>query len=66
MLAVADLGAIIAVDETSTRPKHPGNNEAERMSNALGIVLNVTKSDLLKREVREKRAREKKRAKKAG
>jgi hypothetical protein len=46
-------------------PNVPGNTEAERMSNALRMVLTISKEDLLKKEAREKRTREKKRAKKA-
>lgn len=45
-------------------PNVPGNTEAERMSNALSMVLTVSKKDLLKKEVRLKRASEKKRSKK--
>ena len=45
-------------------PKVPGNTEAERMSNALRMVLTVPKKELLKREAAEKRARQKKRTKK--
>jgi hypothetical protein len=45
-------------------PNVPGHTEAERMSNALRMVLTVSKSDLLKKEARVKRASEKKRAKK--
>jgi len=45
-------------------PKVPGNTEAERMSNALRMVLTVSKDDLLKEEGRQKRKREKKRSKK--
>ena len=45
-------------------PNVPGNTEAERMSNALSIVLRVSKSDLLKAEAKQKHARERKRAKK--
>ena len=44
-------------------PQVPGNTDAERMSNALRMVLTVSKEDLLKREARVKRASEKKRAK---
>jgi hypothetical protein len=44
-------------------PTIPGNTEAERMSNALNMVLRVSKADLLKREAQLKRAKEKKRAK---
>ena len=40
-------------------PQVPGNTEAERMSNALRMVLTVSKVDLLKVETREKRAKEK-------
>lgn len=45
-------------------PKVPGDTEAERMSNALRLVLTVSKDELLKEEVRQKRKREKKRGKK--
>jgi hypothetical protein len=45
-------------------PNVPGKTEAERMSGALSMVLTVSKADLLKKEARLKRAREKKRAKK--
>ncbi len=41
----------------------PGNTDAERMSNALRMVLAVSKTDLLKKEARLKRASDKKRAK---
>jgi Protein of unknown function (DUF3226) len=37
---------------------------AERMSNALRMVLTVSKDDLLKEEARQKRKRQRKRAKK--
>lgn len=40
-------------------PKVPGDTEAERMSNALCIVLTVSKKDLLKKEAQEKRTHEK-------
>jgi hypothetical protein len=43
-------------------PSVPGNTEAQRMSNALRMVLTVSKADLLKKEARLKRASEKKRA----
>ena len=43
-------------------PKVPGNTDAERMSNALRMVLKVSKADLLKEEARIKRANDKKRA----
>ena len=46
-------------------PDVPGDTESERMSNALRIVLTVSKNDLLKREARLKRATDKKRAKRA-
>lgn len=45
-------------------PHVPGDTPAERMSNALRMVLTVSKKDLLKKEARLKRANEKKRAKK--
>lgn len=45
-------------------PNVPGETPAERMSNALRIVLTVSKKDLLKKEAKEKRTREKKRTKK--
>ena len=48
-------------------PNVPGNTEAKGMSNALSKVLTVSKADLLKEEVKWKRARErKKRASRAG
>jgi hypothetical protein len=40
----------------------PGNTEAERMSNALSMVLTVSKKELLKKEASIKRANDKKRA----
>ncbi len=45
-------------------PLVPGTTDAERMSNALNMVLKVSKADLLKKEALMKRASEKKRAKK--
>lgn len=45
-------------------PKVPGNTDAERMSNALRMVLAVPKAALLKKEARLKQARERKRTKK--
>ena len=45
-------------------PKVPGDTPAERLSNALSMVLKVSKADLLKKEARLKRASETKRAKK--
>lgn len=45
-------------------PDVPGNTEAERMSNALRMVLTVSKEELLKEEARQKRKRDKRRAKK--
>ncbi len=45
-------------------PNVPGETDAQRMSNALLMVLTVSKSDLLKKEARLKRTSEKKRAKK--
>ena len=48
----------------SPAPNVPGNTEAERMSNALRIVLGVSKADLLKAEKKWSRAKaRKKRAK---
>ena len=44
-------------------PHVPGNTDAERMSNALRAVLTVSKHDLLKREARLKRRRERVREK---
>jgi hypothetical protein len=44
-------------------PSVPGNTDAQRMSNALRMVLTVSKDDLLKKEARLKRASAKKRAK---
>jgi hypothetical protein len=40
------------------------SKRAQRMSNALRMVLTASKADLLKKEARLKRASEKKRAKK--
>jgi len=45
-------------------PHVPGNTDAQRMSNALRMVLTVSKTDLLKKEARLKRASDRKRAKK--
>jgi len=45
-------------------PKVPGNTEFERFDNALRQVLTVSKTDLLKREAREKRLK-RRRAKKS-
>lgn len=42
----------------------PGESEAERMSNALRMVLAVPKAALLKEEAKQKRARDRKRSKK--
>jgi hypothetical protein len=42
-------------------PNVPGSTDAERMSNALNMVLKVSKADLLKEEARIKTATEKKR-----
>jgi hypothetical protein len=46
-------------------PHVPGDTPGQRLSNALGMVLTVSKKDLLKKEARLKGAREKKRAKKS-
>jgi hypothetical protein len=45
-------------------PAVRGNTDVELMSNALRMVLTVSKKDLPKKEARLKRASEKKRAKK--
>jgi hypothetical protein len=45
-------------------PQVPGNTDAERMSNALNMVLRVSKADLLKKEAQLKSAAQKKRSKK--
>ena len=42
-------------------PNVPGDTPAERLSNALNMVLKVSKADLLKEEARHKRSAEKKR-----
>lgn len=42
----------------------PGATPSERLSNALGMVLTVSKADLLKEEARLKRATVRSRAKK--
>jgi len=43
-------------------PDVPGDTPSERLSNALRMVLRVSKADLLKKEARLRRASEKKRA----
>jgi len=43
-------------------PNVPGETPAQRLSNALRMVLTVSKKDLLRKEARLKRASEKKRA----
>jgi hypothetical protein len=45
-------------------PNVPGDTPGQRLSNALRMVLTVSKTDLLKKEARLRRASEKKRAKK--
>jgi hypothetical protein len=45
-------------------PHVSGDTPGKRLSNALSMVLTVSKADLLKREARLKRSSEKKRAKK--
>ena len=47
----------------SPAPNVPGNTEAERMSNALRMVLSVSKKDVLAKEAALKRPREKKQLK---
>jgi hypothetical protein len=44
-------------------PKVPGNTDAERMSNALRMMLTVPKQALLKRQVKEKAKNARKREK---
>jgi hypothetical protein len=44
----------------SPAPHVPGDTEAQRMSNALSMVLTVPKADLLKKEARLKKTRERK------
>jgi hypothetical protein len=47
-------------------PKVPGKTEFERFDNAVREVFTISKEELLRREAREKRARERnKRAKKS-
>jgi len=47
----------------SAAPNVPGDTPGKRLSNALRMVLTVSKEDLLKKEARLKLARGKKRAK---
>jgi hypothetical protein len=44
-------------------PEVPGNTDAERMSNALRMVLTVPKEAILKEEAKLKKTKEKKRKK---
>jgi hypothetical protein len=46
-------------------PEVPGNTDAERMSNALRMVLTVPKEAILKEEAKLKKAKEKKRKKRS-
>jgi len=46
-------------------PHVPGNTPGERMSNALSMVLTVSKKDLVNEEARLKRARVRKREQKS-
>ena len=46
-------------------PNVPGNTPSERMSNAMHLVLAVSKEELLKREAKWKKTQAKKRAKRA-
>ena len=50
------------INKMKPAPKVPGDTPAERLSNALSMVLRVSKADLLKKEARLKRASERKRA----
>jgi len=43
-------------------PRVPGNTDAERMDNALRMVLKVPKEAILREEAKQKRRRQKKRA----
>jgi hypothetical protein len=45
-------------------PNVPGNTGAERFDNAVRKMFSVSKADVLKAEAKEKRARDKQRAKK--
>src|ERR1039457_6927185 len=45
-------------------PNVPGDTPSERLSNALSMVLRVSKADLMKKEARLRRASEKRRTKK--
>lgn len=47
-------------------PNVPGKTDAERMSNALRMVLTVSKKDLLKKEAQAKRTSGKRQTKKPG
>jgi len=47
-------------------PHVPGKTEFERFDNAMRQVLSVSKEELLRREAREKKARERKKEKKRG
>jgi hypothetical protein len=47
-------------------PSVPGNTEAERMSNALRMVLTVPKEAILKAEAKLKEAKEKRRTRRVG
>jgi hypothetical protein len=45
-------------------PNVPGDTEAERMSNALRMVLSVSKKELLKEEAKRQRATERRKRRK--
>ena len=47
-------------------PNIPGNTDGERMSNALKMVLSVSKKELLKAEAKRKRAIERRKRRKKG
>lgn len=55
----------MAPNEATPGPARPGNTDAERFDNAVRKIFTVPKEAVLKAEAKEKREREKKRAKKA-
>jgi hypothetical protein len=54
------------MNKPAPAPHVPGDTPGRRLSNALRMVLTVSKKDLLKKEARLRQASEKKRAKKVG
>ena len=57
-------GDIITHMKPLPAPQVPGKSEFEKFDNAMRQVLSVSKEELLKREAREKKTREKRRPKK--